>query len=221
MIEETSTASGIAPTVLQLSLDTAGCSPAVAVSRREARGGTVSEQHLRLSPSVPRPNLSSISGGVDEIIALDVLEHIRDEASWLEALADLAAPGASLCLRVPRQSPLTWTDGLNIYRYIEDITNRGRRPRETRPTGWHRSYAEAEAINLVEAAGFRVERVERRGVNLPEPPRLASLVLGDWLLDRPNIERRARHIADRLYPTDLSIPAGPLSTRLEITATRV
>lgn len=214
-------ASGIAPTVLRLSLDFTGRAPAVAVSRRETHGGTVREQRLRFNPGAPRPNFSPITGDVDQIIALDVLEHVRDEARWLEALADLGARGATLRLRVPRQSPLTWTDALNIYRYIEDITDRGHGPRETRPTGWHRSYTEAEAINLVEDAGFRVDRVERRGVNLPEPPRLATLVIGDWLLDRPRTERRARRIAERLYPTDLTIPAGPLSTRVEIMATRV
>jgi hypothetical protein len=220
MIEDATTASGIAPTVLQLALDVQGRIPAIAVTRRETRGGTVTEQHLRVSAGSARPNLSSLSGSVDEIIALDVLEHVRDEERWLAALADLAAPGATLRLRVPRQGPLTWTDGLNIYRYIEDITNRGSRPRETRPTGWHRSYTEAEAVRLVVEAGFRVDRVYRNGANLPEPPRLAALVLGDWVLERPGAERRARRLADRLFPIDVKIPAGPLSTRLEITATR-
>jgi hypothetical protein len=218
MIEEA--ASGIAPTVLQLSLDFAGRLPAIVVTRRELRGGTVIEQRARVSAGAPRPNLSSISGDVDEIIALDVLEHARDEARWLEALADLANPGARLHLRVPRQGPLTWTDALNIYRYVEDITGRGQAPHETRPTGWHRAYTEAEATALVEAAGFRVDRVARSGLNLPEPPRLATLILGDWVLDRPGAERRARRLANRLDSLDRRIPAGPLSTRLEMTAMR-
>lgn len=221
MIEESPTASGIAPTALHLSLEVTGRIPAITVTRREARGGMITEQHARISVGLPRPNLSSISGGVDEIVALDVLEHTRDEERWLAALAEIASPGARLTLRVPRQGPLTWLDGLNAYRYVESVTGRGRRPRETRPTGWHRYYTETEIVALVEHAGFRVDQVERAGANLPEPPRLATLVLCDWLLDRSHAERRARTVADRLTSLDRRIPAGPLSTHMVITAERV
>lgn len=220
MFAEPST-EGQRPAILLLHLDVAGCVPAVVVTLRRGRGGTITEQHARIIAGAPTPNLTAFTGGADEIVALDVLEHARDEERWLAALADLALPGARLTLRVPRQGPLTWLDGLNAYRYLQDVTNRGRAPRETRPTGWHRHYAESEIVRLVEAAGFRVESIARRGVNLPEPPRLATLVAGDWLLDRRGVERRARAVATRLAPLDQRLPAGPLSTRLLVTATRV
>lgn len=219
MIED-STTTGSAPAVLELRLEATGRIPAIAVTLRTQQGGSINERHARISAGAPRPNLSSFAEGADEIVALDVLEHTRDEERWLAALAEIANPGARLRLRVPRQSPLTWLDGLNAYRYLRDITERGHAPRETRPTGWHRSYTDAEIIALIEAAGFRVHEVARTGLNLAEPLRLATLVLFDWLLDRSGAERRSRAAADRLTPLDHRLPAGPLATRLLITATR-
>lgn len=220
MIEDKASARGAA-TVLLLRLDVSGRIPTIVATQRTERGGTVVEQRGRISAAAPSPNFSAFTGGVDEIVALDVLEHTRDEERWLAALAELANPGARLTLSVPRQGPLTWLDGLNLYRYLQDITDRGLAPRETRPTGWHRFYTEREILAMLEAAGFRVEAIERRGINLPEPARLATLVLGDWLLDRKGTERRARAIAHHLTPLDRRIPAGPLSTRVLIIATRV
>lgn len=219
MIEDSTTASGIAPAVLQLRLVVTGRIPVIAVTLRTERGGSVNEQHTRISAGAPSPNLSSF-GRASEIIALDVLEHTRDEERWLAALAAVASPGARLRMRVPRQGPLTWLDGLNAYRYLQDVTDHGRAPRETRPIGWHRSYTEPEIIAMVDAAGFRVDQIERTGLNLSEPPRLATLVVGDWILGRRGAERRARAVADRLIPFDHRLPAGPLATRLAITATR-
>lgn len=215
-----STTGSAKPAFLFLRLEVTGRVPTIAVTRQMERGGVMHEEHARISAAAPSPNLAAMTGGVDEIVALDVLEHTRDEERWLAALAELASPGARLTLRVPRQSPLTWLDGLNAYRYMQDITDRGRAPRETRPTGWHRHYTEEEIVAMIEAAGFSVEAIARRGVNLPEPPRLATLVAGDWLLGLRGTERRARTVVDRLAPLDVRIPAGPLSTRMLITATR-
>lgn len=220
MIAQSTTPTGNLPTILNLRLDVTGRVPAIAVTRRTERGGVIHEEHARISAAAPSLNLAAMTGGVDEIVALDVLEHTRDEERWLAALAALANPGARLTVRVPRQGPLTWLDGFNAYRYLQDVTDRGRAPRETRPTGWHRHYTEGEIAAMIEAAGFRVDAIARRGVNLPEPPRLATLVAGDWLLGLRGTERRARAVAGRLAPLDLSLPAGPLSTRILITATR-
>lgn len=215
-----STTDSARPAILFLRLDVAGRVPAIAVTLRTERGGSIHEEHARISAAAPSPNLAAMTAGVDEIVALDVLEHTRDEERWLAALAALANPGARLTVRVPRQSALTWLDGFNAYRYLQDVTGRGRAPRETRPTGWHRHYTEAEIVRMIEAAGFRVEALARRGVNLPEPPRLAALVAGDWLLGLRGTERHARAVAGRLAPLDLRLPAGSLSTRIVITATR-
>jgi len=74
-----------------------------------------------------------------QIICLDVIEHIRDDASALQTLFKLLSPGGRLVLSVPALSGLFG-------------------PKDER-VGHYRRYDRKELIEKVEAAGFVIGRI--------------------------------------------------------------
>lgn len=54
-----------------------------------------------------RADLSVLEGGFDVIVIGDLLEHLRDPGALLEALYDLAAPGAQIVCCLPNMSHLS------------------------------------------------------------------------------------------------------------------
>ncbi len=93
------------------------------------------------------------------ICALDIIEHVADDASALAELARVAAPGASVLLSVPLH-PAAWSA-------FDDFVGHCRR------------YEPAQIVSLLAAHGFIVERSAVYGMQ-PKSSRL--LDLGQWYL---------------------------------------
>lgn len=167
------------------------------------------------------PNYPAGPGSLRAIRALDVIEHVQDEEVWLSALADLLVPGGEIVIRVPAEGPVAWLDAPNIYRYVTEFTSRGEAPHETRPTGWHRHYRRDDLIRLVEGSGLRVTALSRVAAPLADIPHLLGMVVGDLVLDAPDIERRLLAARDRLDRADQTLPLGPFGARFRVIATRV
>ena len=94
-------------------------------------------------------------GRFDCLVAADVLEHLVDPWSTLEAYVALLEPGCRAVVSLPNVAH--WTTYAALAR--------GRWPR--RPHGIHdathlRWFTLRDAVDLVEGAGLRVEHVERR-----------------------------------------------------------
>ena len=83
--------------------------------------------------------LPAAAGSVDMVLALDVLEHLDDEAAGLAEAARVLRPGGRLMVTVPAL-PALWGP--------HDELNRHRR-----------RYTRAMLLDRVAMAGFRVERV--------------------------------------------------------------
>ncbi len=138
------------------------------IARRGARvlATDVSEQHVselrarfRSEPTVgvQRADLADVPGDAqfDTVVAVNVLEHVRDDERALARLAKLLQPGGRLVLLVPALDSL-----------YSDVDAR---------IGHHRRYRKSSLASLVDRAGLRV--VEARYVN-------ALGALGWWLLAR-------------------------------------
>jgi SAM-dependent methyltransferase len=104
-------------------------------------------------------SLPFADGAFDLICALDVIEHVGDDAAAFAELARVARPGAVLLLAVPLH-PDRWTG-------FDAVVGHGRR------------YDPAALLALLSAHGFVVDRSGVFGMR----PRAAALVgLGMWFL---------------------------------------
>ena len=158
---------------------------------------------------------------LDSIVALDVLEHVMDEEMFLHECARLLRIGGRLELRVPAEGLVGWLDALNIYRYVTDTTNRGRDPKESDPTGWHRHYRNDELVRMVCDAGFDVVEVKQINPGLMEIPHVAGLMIGDFGLGKEGTESRLFAWRRKVADFENRIPAGPLGTRFTVVGFRV
>ena len=156
----------------------------------------------------------------DRIEVLDVIEHVMDEEVWLAEIARVLKPGGSARVQVPLRGLTSWFDGLNIYRYAVDVLGRGHDPVETKPVGWHRQYKPVDIRDLIERAGLIVSDVQSHSIGLGELPTLGLLVAGDMIGSDPQAEVRARNARRGFDNIDRSIPAGPCSRRLLVSASR-
>jgi len=126
----------------------------------------------------PSPSLPWAHVGVSRLVALDVLEHVIDEASWLRAMVNAIAPGGELIVRVPVEGPVAWLDALNLARYMQEITGWGKQPQEARMKGWHRHYRPHDVERLLTDAGLTVTHIARSGSPHLELAQLGALVSG-------------------------------------------
>jgi hypothetical protein len=166
------------------------------------------------------PRIAAADGAFALADAPSILSRVMDEGAWLAELRRVLAPGGQLRLTVPAGGPLAWLDAHNIYRYLTDITGRGTKPSATLPTGWHRHYHADEIRHLVEHAGFTVRGIERTGVGLAEIPQLMGLVVGDYLLKRPDTEHRMHPNRARLERLDREIQVPGIGKVYDVLATR-
>lgn len=169
---------------------------------------------------IVHPTFPAEPGSLSQISALDVIEHVQDEEAWLEALADLLAPGGEILIRVPVEGIMAWLDAPNIYRYVAEFTGRGEAPHETKPTGWHRHYRRREIIGLIEGCGLRITACSRVGAPLADLPHLVGLVVGDLVLGKSDVETRLIDIRDKADRKDRARPLGKLGTRWRVTAVK-
>jgi len=158
------------------------------------------------------------AGSVREIVALDVLEHVYDEQAFLAECARLLPPEGTLRLRVPVDGLTGWLDAINLFRYLAETTGLAPEPQEPEPTGWHRHYRERDLVRILTESGFTIDRLRRVNPGVAELPHAAGLVVGEVLLKRPDTERTLFRLRQRVAGMENALPAGPLATRLEITA---
>jgi len=167
---------------------------------------------------VVHPVFPAEPGSLLSIGALDVIEHVQDEAAWLAVLADLLEPGGEILIRVPAEGPMAWLDAPNIYRYLTEFTSRGEAPRETKPTGWHRHYRRRDLTGLVESRGLRITAISQVSAPLADVPHLLGLVAGDLIQGNRDTERRLVHARDELDRKDRTLLLGKLGARWRVSA---
>jgi len=207
---------------LVLGLDDRTTPPRVTFAVRLAGDTTIVSPtpSAKIGVDIVAPRLPYANARFATIVALDVLEHVLDEECWLAELARITRPGGRLTLRVPATGPLSWLDALNIYRYVVEMSGRGRAPQQTQPIGWHRHYPRRDLTALLTAAGFRPLTARRAGTGMDEIPTLAGLMILDWLLGRRNAERTALRASAKLRRWDDKLPVGRFGTKVVMEAVR-
>ncbi len=166
------------------------------------------------------PHLPWGQAAIERIVAIDVLEHVIDEASWLRSMVEVLAPGGELILRVPLEGPVAWLDALNLVRYAQDITGWAKQREEAGMKMWHRHYRPSDLKRLLTQAGLTVVDVEQSG-----SPHLELLQLGEMLFGNICGQCRAteRHETANMVSASSAILGprlGPLSTKLTIRAVK-
>lgn len=169
---------------------------------------------------VEKPRLVLENGSVGEIHAQDIISRVIDEPAWLAELARVLAPGGALYMTLPAGGPLAWLDARNLYRYAVDIMGRGETPDDTLPTGWNRHYGESDAVAMLDDAGFADIEIKRVGIALAEPPQLAGLLIGNFLLGDRDAEIRLHPLRCIMERVDTRIPMPAVGTHFAITARR-
>jgi hypothetical protein len=164
------------------------------------------------------PRIDAADNSVALVIAETVLSRVLDELTWLVELKRILRPGGEIHATVPAAGALAWLDAHNLYRYLTDITGRGASPTATLPTGWNRHYYEDEIEDLVEDAGLTVASIERTGVGLAEVPHLAGLVVGDYVLQHPRIEKALHPRRQTLDRADRAVRVPGLGKILTVIA---
>lgn len=115
----------------------------------------------------------------DAVILLDMLAlTVREEEALAEA-ARVLRPGGVLLLRVPGEGALAWLDGYNAYRYVRDISRRGRPLAATAGVGWRRHYRRDDLGGLLRPH-FQVNDVRGVGLGLAEATRLGLNLAFRW-----------------------------------------
>ena len=117
----------------------------------------------------------------DAVVLLDELALTVQEEEALAEAARVLRPGGVLLLRVPAEGLLAWLDGYNVYRYLKEVTYRGRLLPEIAGVGWRRHYRREDLYGLLRPH-FRLRAMEKSGVGLSDVARLALLVFWRWAL---------------------------------------
>jgi hypothetical protein len=173
-----------------------------------------------ISNADPTPVFPDSLCGASRVIALDVLEYVVDEESWIRVFAEAVAPGGELVIRVPADGPLTWLDAVNLYRYVQDITGWGKKLEDIPMKGWHRHYLRQDLQEMLEDAGLTVSGVERSGSPHLDALQFGMLLWGKLIRHDDDAERRATLWRDAAE-TGAELPRfGPLSTKITIRAVK-
>ena len=163
--------------------------------------------------------LSVVSGSVDAVVLLDVLEHIADPAGALEEIHRVLRCGGQLLLSVPNAGPLAWLDSLNCYASVRrrwpwlPPLERG----EWSATGRHRHFSLAELERLL-APHFAIVRVRRTGLGLAEPFHLVLLLLCRALFRSERAYLVLRYLYFTAYLMEDLLPTGLVGYHLMLEA---
>ena len=91
----------------------------------------------------------------DLVTSLEVIEHVREPASFIEGLADALAPGGLMILSTPNRTPLSKFAMIGLAEGLRRI------PKGTHD--WDRFIAPDELTAMLEGAGLRVIDVQGLG----------------------------------------------------------
>ena len=133
------------------------------------------------------------AAGFDSIVSFNVLEHIPDDQTTLNALARLLAPGGRLCLLVPAH-PL-------LFGPLDEVL------------GHERRYEKPRLRSLLEATGLELEVL--RHVN---PVGALGWLVSSRLLGVDEIPRRTLGLHDRVVPLLRALDAMRLPFGLSLWA---
>jgi SAM-dependent methyltransferase len=175
---------------------------------------TTDGEVLTNSWSLPFANRS-----FDRISCEGVLEFVRDDVALRDEIARLLTPGGRLTLTVPNQSRLAGLDSLNLYRYLVDISRRGRKPAEIAEIGWRRRYSLADLRSLL-ADDFVIEHTETKRIGVSELINFGAMGMKSWLRDPWRRPSGLNGSLDLLRTVEDKIPTGDWGSILTIDAFR-
>jgi SAM-dependent methyltransferase len=151
----------------------------------------------------PHPDAS-----YDAVILLDQLALTVLEEEALAEAARVLRPGGVLLLRVPAAGRLAWLDGYNAFRYIQEITHRGRRLPDAAGVGYRRHYRREDLRTLLQPH-FRVRAMRASGIGLSDSARLALSLFWRWVLQSPRGDAAIRRIPETVARLEGRLaPAG-------------
>jgi SAM-dependent methyltransferase len=151
----------------------------------------------------PQPDAS-----YDAVILLDQLALTVLEEEALAEAARVLCPGGVLLLRVPAAGRLAWLDGYNAFRYIQEITHRGRRLPDAAGVGYRRHYRREDVRKLLQPH-FRVRAMSASGIGLSDSARLGLSLFWRWALQSPRGDAAIRRIPETVARLEGRLaPAG-------------
>ncbi len=140
----------------------------------------------------PHPDAS-----YDAVVLLDQLALTVLEEEALAEAARVLHPGGILLLRVPAAGRLAWLDGYTAFRYIQEITHRGRSLPEAAGVGYRRHYRREDVRKLLRPH-FRVRAMRASGIGLSDSARLALSLFWRWALLSRRGDAAIRRIPETL-----------------------
>jgi SAM-dependent methyltransferase len=152
-------------------------------------------------------SLPLATASVDEIAIEDVLEYVRDDFAFYRELHRVLRPGGRVRLRVPNAGRLDGFDGLNLYKYLTDITKRGLRVPETDEIGFRRHLPLREVADAL-GPDFDVTRAWTTSLAFAEVLNAIALALLTWLPETPDAYLKVRPLIDRLSRLEARIRPG-------------
>jgi SAM-dependent methyltransferase len=133
----------------------------------------------------------------DAVVLLDELAlTVREEEALAEA-GRVLRPGGILLLRVPASGWLAWLDGYNLYRYVREVTRRGRLLPEIKGVGWRRHYRRQDVRDLLRPH-FRIRAIRASGIGVSDAARLALLLFWRWVLRSQRGDGAIRRVPQRV-----------------------
>jgi len=157
------------------------------------------------------------SASVDEIVILDALEYVRDDLALYREIDRILRPGGALRLRVPNTGLFAGLDGLNLYKYLTDITKRGLRVPETDEIGFRRHLSRRE-IAAALGPGFEITRSWTTSLAIAEVLNAIVLTLLTWLPETPAAYNRIRPFLDLVSRLEARIRPGSIGFWLHVEA---
>ena len=151
----------------------------------------------------PQPDAS-----YDAVILLDELALTVLEEEALAEAARVLRPGGILLLRVPAAGRLAWLDGYTAFRYIQEITHRGRSLPEAAGVGYRRHYRREDVRKLLQPH-FRVRAMRASGIGLSDSARLGLSLFWRWALQSERGDSAIRRVPETLARLEGCLaPAG-------------
>jgi SAM-dependent methyltransferase len=171
---------------------------------------------LAASQSLPLP-----AGSCRSVRCLGVLEVVRDDEQLVSEIARVLEPGGRVMLATLTHGPLGLFDSTNLYRYVRDITKRGRRPSEVAASGWRRHYRPSELRQLFRDHGIEVESQSATGLGLSELVDFAAMAGFRWIAKDEERYLAVRARVSRIRDLERRLPVPEIGFWMLMTGRRL
>jgi SAM-dependent methyltransferase len=155
----------------------------------------------------------------DRVFCEGVLEFIRDDVALRDEIVRILPPGGRLRLTVPNQSRVAGLDSLNLYRYLVDISHRGRKPAEIAEIGWRRRYSLTDLRSLL-GDELVIGGAKTKQLGVSELVNFGAMSVTNWLRDPWRRPTGLDGSLDFLRRVEDKIPTGDWGSILTIDAVR-